>query len=187
MFKPSTLLLSIVATLALTTTAAMAESTVQKTVSQTPAATTKIGVTTEQAHEAMTKAAASGDTGALVRTEPPVEKGIRKQVKQAKDSKSVAHPASNSKTTATTPRPAGVPANKTTGTVTNTTTPSMAMGITGTVPGADATTGDATNTRDNAHKGQSNASGATDTTQPTDAMGNRGSSTPNKNSKPSKP
>lgn len=37
----------------------------------------------------------------------------------------------------------------TTGTVNNTTTPSMAMGISGTMPGSDATSGDATNMRNN--------------------------------------
>lgn len=37
----------------------------------------------------------------------------------------------------------------TTGTVNNTTTPSMAMGVSGTVPGADATSGEASNMRNN--------------------------------------
>lgn len=108
----------------------------------------------------MEKASPNAETGTLVRTEPSVEKRARSPTKDAAKGHA-------------TPRPAGIPANKTTGTVTNTTTPSAAMGITGTVPGADDTTGDATNTHDNAQKNQDSATGA-----PVDAMGNHRSSPP---------
>ena len=169
---PSTQVLSIAAALAFAATAAVAEDTTRSSTSPAPATTT-IGVTPQDAQEAMKKASPNADTGTLVRTEPSVDKRARTQ---ARDAKNNTHPGNAN----TTPRPAGVPRNKTTGTVTNTTTPNAAMGITGTVPGADNTSGDATNTRDNADKGKSGASGTADTTQPMDTMGNRRSSTPSK-------
>lgn len=163
MLKTYTRVLPIAAALAFVASAAMAESTTQGTVPHTATPKTTIGVTPQDAREAMEKASPNAETGTLVRTEPPVEKRARSLTKDAVKGHA-------------TPRPAGIPASKTTGTVTNTTTPSAAMGITGTVPGADDTTGDATNTHDNTQKNKDSATGA-----PVDAMGNhRSNSTPSK-------
>lgn len=178
MLKPYTRVLPIAAALAFVASAAMAESTSQGTV---PHTTTTIGVTPQDAQEAMEKASPNAETGTLVRTEPSIEKRARSLTKDATTTHTTppspaASPANKTKNH-TTPRPAGIPANKTTGTVTNTTTPNAAMGITGTVPGADDTTGDVTNTHDNAQKNKDRATGAP---ADADAMGNYRSSPPSK-------
>ena len=184
MLKPYTRVLPIAAALAFVASAAMAQGTTPNTVPHTATTTSTnpatIGVTPQEAKEAMDKASPNAETGTLVRTEPSIEKRVRmpakevKDVKKVKDTKNNVQPLRDVKTT---PRPDGIPANKTTGTVTNTTTPNAAMGITGTMPGADDTSGDATNTHDNAQKNKGSASG---TSTPVDAMGNQRDSTPSK-------
>lgn len=174
MLKPYTRALPIAAALAFVASAAMAESTSQGTV---PHTTTTIGVTPQDAQEAMEKASPNAETGTLVRTEPSAEKRARSLTKDATTTHTTPATPANKAKNHTTPRPAGIPANKTTGTVTNTTTPNAAMGITGTVPGADDTTGDVTNTHDNAQKNKDRATGAP---ADADAMGNHRSSPPSK-------
>ena len=186
------------------------DSTSAGTATTTVPATT-IGVHPQDAKEALQKASPRADTGTLVRTSESAEKRARELGKDIQDKipnttpVSVTAPAKVHSTTATplpattpaatpaatrqpqraasAPHPGDVQGNKTTGTVTNTTTPNAAMGITGTLPGADDTTGDATNTRDNAHKGQGGAAGKSGTRGATDAMGNR-TSTPGTSGKP---
>lgn len=210
---PSPHLLAIAAALTLGAGAATAAGTAQDSTSAGTATTTvpatTIGVHPQDAKEALQKASPRADTGTLVRTSESAEKRARELGKDIKDKMPDATPApapakvhSSTATPmpatpaaappaatrqpqrpASAPHPADVKANKTTGTVTNTTTPNAAMGITGTLPGADDTTGDATNTRDNAHKGQGGAAGKSSTSGSTDAMGNR-TSTPATSSKP---
>lgn len=189
---PSPHLLAIAAALALGAGAATGADTATTAV---PATT--IGVHPQDAKEALQKASPRADTGTLVRTSESAEKRARELGKDIQDEtpNTRAAPAKVHNTTATplpasapaattatarepqraasTPRPADVPGHKTTGTVTNTTTPNAAMGLTGTLPGADDTTGDATNTRDNAHKGQGTTTDGSRASGATDAMGNR--------------
>lgn len=173
--------LSVAAALALAATGALAQ-----TASST--ATTTIGVTPQEAQEALQKAKPQADTGTLVRTEPSAAERARKL---AEDAKTKARPTPAHKAavpahgatsthqpvpsahapTDTAPHLADAPDHKTTGTVTNTTTPNAGMGITGTLPGATPSNMDATNTQDNADKRQGSAA-------PMDSMGNRRSSTP---------
>ena len=108
---------------------------------------TSVGVTPQDAKEATQKAVPRADTGTLVRTD---ESAANRASDMAKDAKSAVTPdARNTSNTregnATEPRNSG----STTGTVNNTTTPNAAMGINGTMPGADATSGNATNMRNN--------------------------------------
>lgn len=148
--------LSISAALALVGTAAWAQSA--------PApqpVTTRIGVTPQDAHEAVQKATPDADTGTLVRTKPSAMERAREMTHDKKSSpkppKTTApkttpaqadlNPRANSA-----PPPSSASNNKTTGTVTNTTTPSAAMGITGTIPGAQPTTGDTPPAHDNTPK-----------------------------------
>ncbi|WP_027995063.1 hypothetical protein [Simplicispira psychrophila] len=174
---PSIRILPLAAALALVTTTGMAQDTTRSSTPAASSAITTVGVTPQDTQEAMKKASSNTQTGTLVRTESASAKRAHAKAKDIHPSKTHT-PSTAGQQQA--PRPAGVAGHKTSGTVTNTTTPSAAMGITGMVPGAKATTGDASNTRDNADKGNGNAFGAVDTAQPMDTMGNRGSSTPRK-------
>jgi len=186
MFKPSTKALSLTAALAFAATGALAQSPAAHTGQATQAAPTKtIGVSPEDAKEALQKAKPQADTGTLVRTEPPAAERARNMADNAQTTTqtrpatapagaaAVPHQPSHtapSQGAHTMPKPAAIKSHTTTGTVTNTTTPNAAMGITGTMPGANPSSTDATNTRDNAEK----AHGATST----DTMGNHTSGKP---------
>ena len=145
MLKLSLKTLSATTVLALATSGAFA---------QTPAPTTTIGVTPQEAKEATQKAVPRADTGTVVRTEPSAADRASEMAKEAKDAVT---PDSRSTTTNAPMRSTTGNANPseprnsstTTGTVNNTTTPNAAMGISGTMPGATATSGDATNMRNN--------------------------------------
>ncbi len=146
MLKHSIKALSVGAALVLATSGAWAQT--GNTTTTTPSTT--IGVTPQDAREAAQKAVPNANTGTLVRTEPSA---ADRASNAANDAKNAVTPNTRSNTTndnnnnanPSEPRNSGT----TTGTVNNTTTPSQAMGITGTVPGAEATSGDATNTRNN--------------------------------------
>lgn len=181
MFKQSITVLSIAAALGLASTGVMAQSA-------TPAKPmTTIGVTPQDAQEATQKATPRADTATLVRTEPSAADQARDMTNDAKSKSkpktSTTEPTKPAATSSThraksAPPPGDVKSQTTTGTVTNTTTPSQAMGITGTMPGADATTGDATNTHDNAKKAtDANSSGKG---KSVDAMGNHSTDTKSK-------
>lgn len=173
MFKQSLTVLSIAAALGFASTGVMAQSAA-------PAKPmTSVGVTPQDAQEATQKATPRADTGTLVRTEPSAAEqardmtdGAKNKAKPKKSTAQATKPAATSSThrAKSAPPPGDVKSQTTTGTVTNTTTPSQAMGITGTVPGADATTGDATNTRDNAKKATDAHSAGKE--KAVDAMGN---------------
>lgn len=176
MFKHPIKALSIAAALALAAHGAWAQS------ATSPQPVTSIGVTPQEAQQATEKAAPRADTGTLVRTEPSTAERARNMdsaaMSKAKPQKATASKSNSSHRAKSAPPVNDPKSQKTTGTVTNTTTPSAAMGITGTVPGATATTGDVTNTRDNAKKDSS--ASPSDTAKPMDAMGNRPSGTPSK-------
>ncbi len=141
MFKHSVKALSVGAAIVLATTGAWAQTPGTAT---TPAT---VGVTPQDAREATQKAVPRSDTGTLVRTEPSA---ADRASNAANDAKNAVTPNARGNMNTGNANPSE-PRNSgtTTGTVNNTTTPSQAMGITGTVPGAAATTGDATNTRNN--------------------------------------
>lgn len=155
MFKHSLKTLSAGTVLALAASGAWAQTANTAT---TPSTT--IGVTPQDAKEATQKAVPRADTGTLVRTEPSAADRASDMAKDAKDA-ATPNTRSNTPTAApmgtTTNRTATGNANPseprnsntTTGTVNNTTTPSQAMGISGTLPGSAPTSGDATNTRNN--------------------------------------
>lgn len=176
MFDHPVKALSIAAALSLAAIGAWAQS------ATSPQPVTTLGVTPHDAKEATEKATPRVDTGTLVRTEPSVAERARDMTSDAKSSakpQKATAPKTNSSHRANAAPPVNDPkSQKTTGTVTNSTTPSAAMGITGTVPGATDTTGDATNTRDNAKKGDT--SSPSSTAKPMDAMGNRSSGTQSK-------
>lgn len=156
--------LSITAALALVGTAAWAQN---NPAPQQPV--TRIGVTPQDAKEAVQKAPPAADTGTLVRTEPSAADRAGDMVDGAKSSvkpeKPTAHKTTPAKTTHpkttnkhranTAPTPGSASNNQTTGTVNNTTTPSAAMGITGTVPGNPPTTGDGSQSMDDPDKSSS--------------------------------
>ena len=129
--------LSVAAALALAATGALAQ-----TASST--ATTTIGVTPQEAQEALQKAKPQADTGTLVRTD---ESAAERTKDMAQDAKQAVTPDARNTRNANPSEPRN--SGATTGTVNNTTTPNAAMGISGTVPGADATSGTATNMRNN--------------------------------------
>ena len=155
MFKHSLKTLSAGTVLALAASGAWAQTANTAT---TPSTT--IGVTPQDAKEATQKAVPRADTGTLVRTEPSA---ADRASDMAKDAKDAATP--NTRSNIPTAAPMGTTTNRTatgnanpseprnsnttTGTVNNTTTPSQAMGISGTLPGSAPTSGDATNTRNN--------------------------------------
>lgn len=155
MFKHSLKTLSAGTVLALAASGVWAQTANTAT---TPSTT--IGVTPQDAKEATQKAVPRADTGTLVRTEPSAADRASDMAKDAKDA-ATPNTRSNTPTAAplgtTTNRTATGNANPseprnsntTTGTVNNTTTPSQAMGISGTLPGSAPTSGDATNTRNN--------------------------------------
>ena len=147
-----------------------------------PQPVTRIGVTPQDAKEATQKAPQRADTGTLVRTEPSAADRARDMGSDAKSSakppKATAPKTDSSHRAKSAPPVHDPKSQKTTGTVTNSTTPSAAMGMTGTFPGATDTTGDATNTRDNAKKGD--AASSPGTAKPVDAMGNRSGGAPSK-------
>lgn len=112
--------------------------------------TTNVGVDPQDAREATRKAVPRADTGTLVRTEPSAAERASDMTKDAKnamtpDTRNTGNTGNTRNANPSEPRNSG----STTGTVNNTTTPNAAMGISGTVPGADATSGDATNMRNN--------------------------------------
>ena len=168
--------LSIAAALSLAANGAWAQS------APSPQPVTTIGVTPQDTKEATEKATPRADTGTLVRTEPSAAERAREMTGKAKSTakpKKATAPKTNSSHRANAAPPVNDPkSQKTTGTVTNSTTPSSAMGITGTVPGATDTTGDVTNTRDNAKKG--NAASPSGNAKSVDAMGNHSSGTQSK-------
>ena len=182
MFNHTITALSIAAALGLATTGVLAQS------ATTTKPVTSVGVTPQDAQEATQKATPRSDTGTLVRTEPSAAERARDMTNDGKNSEKPKKSISQKSTSQKTPPPKNSSGERaksappvsdpksqtTTGTVTNTTTPGMAMGITGTVPGADDTTGDATNTRDNAKKGD--AAKPSGTGKSVDAMGNHKSS-----------
>lgn len=155
MFKHSLKTLSAGTVLALAASGVWAQTANTAT---TPSTT--IGVTPQDAKEATQKAVPRADTGTLVRTEPSA---ADRASDMAKDAKDAATP--NTRSNTPTAAPLGTTINRTatgnanpseprnsnttTGTVNNTTTPSQAMGISGTLPGSAPTSGDATNTRNN--------------------------------------
>ena len=155
MFKHSLKTLSAGTVLALAASGVWAQTANTAT---TPSTT--IGVTPQDAKEATQKAVPRADTGTLVRTEPSA---ADRASDMAKDAKDAATP--NTRSNIPTAAPMGTTTNRTatgnanpseprnsnttTGTVNNTTTPSQAMGISGTLPGSAPTSGDATNTRNN--------------------------------------
>lgn len=178
MFHYSLTALSIAATLGLATTGALAQS------ATTIKPVTSVGVAPQDIQEATEKATPRADTGTLVRTDPSVAERARdmtgtgtKSDKPQKSTspKTVPPKASYSHRANAAPPVSDPKSHTTTGTVTNTTTPSQAMGITGMVPGASDTTGDVTNTRDNAKK--NNAASPSGTGKSMDAMGNYSSGT----------
>lgn len=154
MLKHSIKALSVGAALVVATSAAWAQ-----TGNTTTTPSTTIGVTPQEAREAAQKAVPNANTGTLVRTEPSAAERASEMSRDAtsragemaKDAKDAVTPdtrtntGNNNNANPSQPRTSG----NTTGTVNNTTTPSQAMGITGTVPGAAATSGDAANTRNN--------------------------------------
>lgn len=181
MFTHTITALSIAAALGLATTGALAQS------ATTTKPVTSVGVTPQDAQEATEKATPRADTGTLVRTEPSAAERVHDMTNGAKSSTQPKKSSAQKTSTAPTPSshranaapPVNDPkSNKTTGTVTNSTTPSAAMGITGTVPGAEDTTGDVTNTRDNAKKGD--AAKPSGTGKSMDAMGNHNSGSKSK-------
>ena len=181
MFHHTLTALSIAAALGLATTGALAQS------APTTKPVTSVGVAPQDAQEATKKATPRADTGTLVRTDPSAAERARDMTSPGKKSDKpqksaspkTAPPKASSSHRANAAPPVNDPkSHTTTGTVTNTTTPSQAMGITGMVPGASDTTGDVTNTRDNAKKGSSASPSGTGKSM--DAMGNYGSGTPSK-------
>lgn len=147
MMKHSIKALTAGAALVLATTGAWAQTSTGTNGSTVTTPSTTIGVTPQDAREAAQKAVPRADTGTLVRTEPSA---AAKAENMAKDAKDAVTPDSRSTAPTGTANPSE-PRNTgtTTGTVNNTTTPNAAMGINGTVPGSAATSGDATNTRNN--------------------------------------
>ncbi len=178
MFHHTLTALSIAAALGLATTGALAQGATTQPV-------TSVGVSPQDAQEATEKSTPRADTGTLVRTDTSAAERARDMTSDAKKSDKLpkatslktAPPKASSSHRANAAPPVSDPkSHTTTGTVTNTTTPSQAMGITGTVPGASDTTGDVTNTRDNAKKG--NAANPSGSGKSVDAMGNHTSGTP---------
>lgn len=106
--------------------------------------TTSIGVSPQDAKEAAQKAVPRADTGTVVRTD---ESAANRASDMARDAKEAVTPDARSTGNANPSEPRN--SGSTTGTVNNTTTPNAAMGISGTMPGATATSGDATNMRNN--------------------------------------
>lgn len=182
MLNLTTKALSMTAALAFAATGALAQTAASQP--QPTTATKTIGVSPQDAKEALQKAKPQADTGTLVRTEPSAADRAKELSSDAKATvtQPLPKPAPVSRSTApqqpahanpqsgshAAPEPGDSKNHTTTGTVTNTTTPNAAMGITGTLPGAAPSNANATNTRDNAEK----APGATHT----DTMGNRTSS-----------
>ena len=180
MLKHSLKTLSAGTVLALAATGAWA----QTATTANPASTT-IGVTPQDAREATQKAVPRADTGTLVRTDPSAADRASDMAKDAKDavtpntpntpntpstsntrSNTTAAPMGTTNRTATGNANPSEPrnSNTTTGTVNNTTTPSQAMGISGTLPGNAPTSGDATNTRNNPGSRATGTPMGTDTT-----------------------
>lgn len=181
MFRHTIKALSIAATLGWAATNALGQS------ATTTQQITTIGVSPQDAQEATLKATPLSHTGTLVRTEPMSAERAHNLSKNAKNSdkpqkstsQKTSPPKASSSHRANSAPPVSDPkSHTTTGTVTNTTTPSQAMGITGMVPGASDTTGDVTNTRDNAKKG--NTAHPPGIGKSMDAMGNHSSGTPSK-------
>lgn len=184
MLKLSTKTLSVAAAFALVTNGAMAQTAVSQPTKATT--TTNIGVSPKDAQKALQKAKPQADTGTLVRTEPSAAERARQVTDDGKaklpkapvvtHTPAAAHQPSNvhpNQPSNAMPGPGDTKSQQTTGTVTNTTTPSAAMGITGTMPGAAPSNANATNTRDNADKGH-------DPAAPMDTMGNRSNNVPAK-------
>ena len=173
MFKHSVKALSVGAAIVLATTGAWAQTPGTAT---TPAT---VGVTPQDAREATQKAVPRSDTGTLVRTEPSA---ADRASNAANDAKNAVTPNARGNMNTGNANPSE-PRNSgtTTGTVNNTTTPSQAMGITGTVPGAEATSGDATNTRNNPGTATGTTGRSMDTPMDNNNMTNR-SNMNNKNS-----
>ena len=144
MFKHSVKALSVGAAIVLATTGAWAQTPGTAT---TPAT---VGVTPQDAREATQKAVPRSDTGTLVRTEPSAADRANNAANDAKNAVTPNATRSNMNNNNNNANPSE-PRNSgtTTGTVNNTTTPSQAMGISGTLPGSAPTSGDATNTRNN--------------------------------------
>lgn len=177
MLNLTTKAFSVAAALAFAATGVLAQTAASQTTT-----TTTIGVTPQETQEALQKAKPQADTGTLVRTDPSAAERARqlasdaktttkphkKPVPVAKHQPSHANPQQGAHAA---PEPGDSKNHTTTGTVTNTTTPSAAMGITGTLPGAAPSNADATNTRDNAEKAPGSAA-------PMDTMGNRNSGVP---------
>ncbi len=131
----------------------LAASSVWAQTATTPSGTTvnppatNVGVDPQDAREATRKAVPRTDTGTLVRTEPSAAERASDMTKDAKNAMTpdTRNTGNTRNANPSEPRNSG----STTGTVNNTTTPNAAMGISGTMPGADATSGDATNMRNN--------------------------------------
>ena len=146
--------LSLTAALALAATASWAQN------APAPQPVTRVGVTPQDSHEAVQKAAPNA-TATLVRTEPSAAEQAREK---AEDAKNGAKPTKTPPSASTPPsgdsmnerastpsHPNKTTGGKTTGTVTNSTTPSDAMGITGTTPGGKPTSGTGSPVTDRAH------------------------------------
>ena len=169
MLNLTTKALSIAAALAFAATGVLAQTAASQTTT-----TTTVGVTPQETQEALQKAKPQADTGTLVRTDPSAAERARQLTSDAKTTKKPHKkpvPVAKHQPSHAAPEPGDSKNHTTTGTVTNTTTPSAAMGITGTMPGAAPSNANATNTRDNAEK-------APGSTAPMDTMGNRNSGAP---------
>lgn len=148
MLKHSIKALSAGAVLVLATTGAWAQTSSTSGSGMGNPSSTTIGVDPQDAKEATQKAVPRADTGTLVRTEPSAADRASDMTKDAKDAvtpNTRGNVSNTNNANPSQPRNSG----NTTGTVNNTTTPSAAMGMSGTVPGSAATSGDATNTRNN--------------------------------------